>query len=115
MDNSKSASDTYVMTLDPNGGFIEIGGKYDLHPYVKTVTFNQPIGGIPSPVRVGYAFKGWLKRKDWTFHGADESSSYISVISDSTWKWRKDLVFTAKWDPKVCQVTWDYDYGEGYA
>lgn len=41
----------YTITFDANGGTVS--------PETKTVTYGQPIGSLPIPVRTGYRFDGW--------------------------------------------------------
>ena len=44
-------ANTYTITFDANGGTVS--------PSTKTVTYGQPIGALPTPVRQGYRFDGW--------------------------------------------------------
>ncbi len=44
-------ANNYTITFDANGGTVS--------PTTKTVTYGQPIGTLPIPVRSGYRFDGW--------------------------------------------------------
>ena len=109
----------YLLTLDPNGGFIEDVGSADpsrktTKPYVKNVTFNYPIGYLPDPVRPGYRFAGWFK----TYHGfwTEKPNEYpykeqIQLQSGDIWLWRRNATFEARWQPVNCKLTWDSNGG----
>ena len=60
MVNSNMANDTYTLTLDPDGGFIDHGqSKYTTEPMTLDVTLNKAVSNLPSNgsiVRPGYAF-----------------------------------------------------------
>ena len=47
---------TYTITLNPNGGSVS--------PTIKTVTYGQAYGALPTPTRSGYTFDGWWTKKD---------------------------------------------------
>ena len=105
----------YLLTLDPNGGFIEDVGSTDpsrktTQPYVKNVTFNYPIGYLPEPVRPGYTFDGWFKTYSgfWT----EKPNEYpykeqIKLVSSEPWLWKRNATFEARWIPVNCTLTWD--------
>ena len=54
------ANDTYTLTLDPDGGFIDHGqSKYTTEPMTLDVTLNKAVSNLPSNgsiVRPGYNF-----------------------------------------------------------
>lgn len=60
MVNSNMANDTYTLTLDPDGGFIDHGqSKYTTEPMTLDVTLNKAVSNLPSNgsiVRPGYDF-----------------------------------------------------------
>ena len=47
-----------VLTLDANGGTIEINGE-NVETFTKIVKIGENYGELPTPKRDGYTFKGW--------------------------------------------------------
>jgi uncharacterized repeat protein (TIGR02543 family) len=45
-------ANTYTITFNPNGGTVDTDSK--------PVTYDQPFGELPTPVRSGYDFQGWF-------------------------------------------------------
>ena len=127
MVNSNMATNTYTLTLDPDGGFIKYTTveqdarrpeetisvvKYTTKPLVLDATIGETVVGFPSDEdvkRPGHGFHGWYR----TFPGFHSSSAekQTQITSDTTWNWERDLTFTARWEPQDCTITWDGNGG----
>ena len=81
-----------VVSLDANGGTVS--------PSSLTVNFASPYGNLPTPVRTGYDFSGWM-------YGGKcvNSSTSVAALDNHT--------LTAQWTPKNYQVSFDANGGEG--
>lgn len=111
-------SQTYVLRLDPNGGYIEDQDRTDgfmsTKPYVMNVRFNQTLGNLPNPVRPGYTFKGWFKTYSGFWPEKPNEYPYkeqIQLQSGDIWLWRRSATFEARWQQVNCTLTWDSNGG----
>ena len=113
-------SDTYTLTLDPNGGYVrdlaypDPDNHMTTKPYVVSVTFGDEVGELPVPHRMGYEFQGWFKTKSglWNSQSNYPYMDQIKLEVNTTWEWKQDLTFEARWDPKKCTLTWDANGGK---
>ena len=71
---------TYIATLDYDGADGNIGATQ------VTLTYNRPVGELPSPTKTGYEFTGWLY----------DDRYYIYSTSDWTYD-VESATFTAQW------------------
>ena len=110
-------SQTYVLRLDPNGGYIDDESRVDgfrtTQPYVVNVELNKSIGNLPTPVRPGYTFNGWVIVQDgfWPQMTTYPYKSQIQLTNNMTWRWKQDATFWARWNPVNCTLTWDSNGG----
>ena len=112
-------SDSYVLTLDPYGGYVidtdsnGDDGRLTTKPYVKHVEFGQRVGGLPTPKRPGYTFGGWFKTTSgfWTPSIGQPHNGQLQVTEDTVWNWERDMTFEAAWEPILCTVKWDPNDG----
>ncbi len=79
-----------TVTFDPNGGSVS--------PTSKDVVYGQAYGTLPTPVRDGYTFNGWI------YNGAE-------VKADSIVQAPNDHTLTAWWDSNERIVTFDPNGG----
>ena len=79
---------TYTITLNPNGGSVS--------PTIKTVTYGQAYGTLPTPTRTGYTFAGWWTAKDTG--GKQVTASTVCYASGN-------YTLYARWAPKTYTVT----------
>ena len=79
--NAVYKAKTYIVTLDYDGADGNIGVSQI------TVTYDQPIGELPSPTKTGYEFDGWLH---------EQSSFYVT--SSSYWEYDyESATLVARW------------------
>lgn len=112
-------SDSYVLTLDPYGGYVietdsnGTGGRFTTKPYVKNVEFGERVGELPTPKRPGYTFDGWFKTTSgfWTPSIGQPHNGQLQVTEDTVWNWERDMTFEAAWEPILCTVVWDPNDG----
>jgi len=72
---------TYTLSFDPRGG------TGTLTP--KQVVYDEPIGALPTPERIGYTFEGWVLY-------------FLNAITEETiWTYNYDRVASARWMPVV--------------
>ena len=98
-------SDSYVLTLDPYGGYVSetdsIGtdDRLTTKPYVKNVGFGQQVGWLPTPKRPGYTFDGWFKTAEgfWTPAAEQPHNGQLQITEDTVWNWNRDMTFEAAW------------------
>lgn len=118
----ESSSWDYLLTLDPNGGYIEDTTRVEQRqkitlttkPYEINVRFNQSIGNLPEPIRPGYTFKGWFKTYSGFWPEKPNEYPYkeqIQLQSGDIWLWRRNATFEARWQPVNCTLTWDSNGG----
>ncbi len=88
---AKWAAATYTVTLDPDGGEVD--------PQTLSVTYNDPIGALPVPVKPGYTFTGWV------------DATGNSVTAETVYTAADDSVLTATWSANTYTVT--LNAGEG--
>ena len=69
---------TYKLTFDVSGG--------DLDNRTMEVTFGQPIGQMPTPVREGYTFVGWIDREGNMFTADTIYSVAGNTFLIAVWK-----------------------------
>ena len=86
-------ANVYEITLDANGGTADVA--------LVQVTYGQPVGQLPVPVREGYVFLGWF---DETGSRYDASTVY-SVAGDVT--------LTARWGQESSTFTVTLDAAGG--
>lgn len=109
----------YVLTLDPNGGFIHNNSRNGMpatlttKPYRLNVRFNQEIGVLPTPIRPGYRFEGWFKTKSGFW---PETSDYPytqkrKLDPNTIWLWKRDATFEAGWTAESSTLIWDSNDG----
>lgn len=84
------APDTFTVTLDAQGGTVT--------PETIEVTYDQPYGDLPDPVREGYNFIEWNTASD----GSGETVTEITVVSALD-----DHTLFALWDGAELTVTID--------
>ena len=75
-------ANTYTITLDPNDGSKKTS--------TITVTFDQPVGKLPTPKRDGYAFAGWY---------ADNGKTLVTA--DTIYSLDGDITLYAGWSTGV--------------
>ena len=81
----------YTVTFNPNGGSVS--------PESRLVTYNTPIGSLPTPTRTGYELIGW-----WTsMEGGTQISSDVKITKPET--------YYAHWGIKTFTATFDTDGG----
>ena len=83
----------YTITFNP-------GDKGTVSPTSKKVTYDQPYGELPTPVREGYTFVGWFNSSDIKV----ENTTIVKITGDET--------LTAKWLGAEYTVTFNPDGGE---
>jgi len=69
-------ANTYTLTFNPNGGTVS--------PTSKEVTFGEPVGELPIPIRAGHAFQEWRI-------GA------TPVREETIWNHTQAMTVTARW------------------
>lgn len=82
----------YAVKLDPNGGEADLGNLL--------VTYDEPYGPLPTPVRTGYTFLGWF-REDGTLVTAD---AVLHLTAGHT--------LTARWEAVRMTVSFDVNGGD---
>jgi len=87
------APKTYTLILDPQGG--------NVIPTSLSVTYNAPVGILPTPIKSGYDFSGW-----YSASGAEYTSATPYRVDGST-------TLYAKWTPIKYTITFDVDSPEG--
>lgn len=70
----------FTLTFNPNGG--------EVNPKSKEITFSEPYGDLPTPIKTGYTFKGWYLED--TFKTKIDKDSIVEKYGDS--------VAYAKWE-----------------
>ena len=75
-------ANTYTITLDPNDGSKKTS--------TITVTFDQPVGKLPTPKRDGYTFAGWY---------ADNGKTLVTA--DTIYSLDGDITLYAGWSTGV--------------
>lgn len=93
---------TYVVTFDANGGNCNVTQK--TLKYGETYGYNaetKTYDGLPTPVRVGYTFEGWMLRG-----GLIDESSIVGTKAENA-----SLV--AKWKADSFGITIHYVYSDG--
>lgn len=75
-------ANTYTVHLMANGA--------DLDQDAVTVTYDAPVGQLPTPTRKGYTFAGWL------------DANGKRVTADTIYKFAGDSAFTAFWKENGC-------------
>jgi len=84
---------TYTLTFDPNGG--------NVSPTTQSVTYDAPIGTLPTPTKDGYDFSGWY------------SASGVEYKPTTLYKIDGPTTLSAKWTPKKYEITFDVNSVEG--
>ena len=84
----------FTVTLNPNGGSVS--------PTVKTVTYGQQYGALPTPTRTGYLFSGWWTAKD---------TGGKQVIASTVCHAAGDYSLFARWTGKTLIITLDPNGG----
>ena len=76
----------YTVTFDPNGGSAD--------PVSKVVTYAEPYGELPTPVRSGYDFMGWfaLSSPSPTEEITEETQVFLAANHTLTAQWKKVVV-----------------------
>ena len=82
----------YTITFNPRSGAT-------LDTTSKNVTYNQPYGELPTPIKEGYTFIGWF------------DSNNNKIESDTIVKITKNSTLTAKYEVKKYTVTYKNDDG----
>lgn len=77
----------YNIILDPNGGFITIGGKQ--------VKYDSAYGTLETPTREGYTFNGWYTEK----------TGGTKINSEDIFKSTNDIKLYAQWNIKTYKLT----------
>lgn len=85
------SANSYTVTFDANGGEVSVDSK--------EVTYDKPVGKLPTPVRTGYTFEGWY---DESGNPVDEKTVYTTA---------GDSVYTAKWTANTYTITLDPNGG----
>ncbi len=78
-------ANTYTVTLNTNGGICNTESV--------NAVYNQPIGDLPTPTRVGYAFVGWFTSAT----GGDK------VTTNTVYKLTSNSTIYARWE-KPCET-----------
>ena len=84
----------YNLSFDADGGTGDTAAR--------TVSYDSPYGGLPSPTRPGYEFVGWF----------DENGS--EVTKDTRVKSTNAVTVKARWTPIAYNVVFDANGGEGW-
>ncbi len=87
----KWQANEYTVMLDANDGATE--------PITMTVTFGEEIGELPTPVRAGHTFEGWLD--------ADGNE----VTAETVFSTAADVTLTAQWTANTYEVTFQMPDG----
>jgi len=82
-------ANTYTIIFDANGG--------DVDPESQSATFNSVIGTLPTPIRTGYSFEGWV---DNMAGGTKYADSTKYEIDD-------DIVLHAEWEANTYTIFFD--------
>ena len=85
----------YTVNLNPRSGVLDPGSVS------VTVTYNKTYGGLPTPTRAGYSFKGW-----WT-----KASGGVRIYSSTKVKITSSQTLYAHWSAKKYTVTFDANGG----
>lgn len=88
------ALDAYTLTFDP--------GEGSCTETQRTVSYNTPLGKLPTPTRTGFVFSGWYTKPSGGDR-ATESSAFSGIDS---------ITLYAVWAPEQYVVTWGV--GTGY-
>jgi uncharacterized repeat protein (TIGR02543 family) len=84
---------TYTLTFDPKGGTV--------NPTSQSVTYDAPIGTLPTPTKDGYDFSGWYSDRD------------VEYKPTTLYKIDGEIILSAKWTPKKYEITFDVDSPDG--
>ena len=119
------SGDTYTLTLDPDGGFIEdeehIG--YKNHQYLTTrlyrkkVRYNETVGELPIPKRPGYEFVGWFRTFQGFWYQMEEYpyKQQVELKDNDFYAWKRSVIFTARWrGVHIICLTWNANGGRIY-
>ena len=119
MVNSNMAEETYTLTLDPNGGFIDYEfqewnvrkpsevitvHKFTTEPKKIEFRIGDAICGLPDESQIkrpGYDFLGWFRRC---------CGKWVKVEQNDIWEWNHDRTFEAHWIAISCTIKWDINY-----
>ena len=91
--SAKWTAKDYTVTLDPNGGTVDISSR------TITITYGTEVGPLPTPEREGYGFIGWF----------DENGD--KVLPFTEYRIPHDSTFTAHWAEKTFTITLDANGG----
>lgn len=91
--SAKWTAKDYTVTLDPNGGTVDISSR------TITITYGTEVGPLPTPEREGYGFIGWF----------DENGD--KVLPFTEYRIPHDSTFTAHWAEKAFTITLDANGG----
>ncbi len=72
--------------------YFSAGEGATVDPTVKTVTYNQKVGTLPTPTKAGYVFRGWF----------DENGTQYT--SDTVYKVDGDTTLTAVWKKQATVI-----------
>ncbi|MDR2287268.1 MAG: InlB B-repeat-containing protein, partial [Prevotellaceae bacterium] len=86
---------SYKIIFDPQGGTV--------NPSENIVYYNEPVGGLPIPLRTGYIFGGWF-----TASGGG-GTQYTETVYTAT----NNTTIYAKWIAEKYQLIFDCNYSEG--
>ena len=75
---------TYIVTLDPNGGIVA--------PTTKNVAFERAYGVLPTPEKTGYTFIGWFNERN------------ENITSESIVRTSNDHTLRANWTELSSQI-----------
>jgi len=94
---AKWTANNYTVSFDPQGGVVS--------PSEKTVTYGNPYGVLPTPVKTGHTFGGWYTGK---------SGSGARVTKDSGVNTTGSRTLYAKWTVQTYTVKLDAQDGSVY-
>lgn len=95
--------------FDFNGGAIietdEEGEETEITELIRDVDYNDRIGSLPEPERVGYTFQGWF---------FEDSKGNIVQLRATTLMTQQFIVATARWEeiPKCNDGTYNHAWGQ---
>ncbi len=72
--------------------YFSVGEGASVDPTVKTVTYNQKVGTLPTPTKTGYVFRGWF----------DENGKQYNA--NTVYKVNGDTTLTASWKKQATVI-----------